>query len=210
MPRRLIASLIVVGLAVLVSVFVARCKPQHEPAKAAGSASGAVASASGAVVTSPSPAQPPPETRVRRLSAAEHQQLAERIAAARARARQAEATQATPSPALPGSDDDVIRIEQVSATVRKALDDSIPILGECFHDKQPDQIAVVLMTMYSDPSVGMVIDTAEMTDEDGNPLSRELDDCLRTTIESLGLPPLDVGGHLPVQYSYRGPTAANR
>lgn len=195
MARRLLASVIVVGLTVLVSFLVAKCRPAQNQAPVHGAGS--------ATVTTSSPALPP-ETRVRRLPAAERQQLAERIAAARARARQAEISRAaaTPSPALPSSDDE-IRLEQVSPAVRKSLEESIPILAECFHDKQPKQTATVMMTMYSDPSVGMVIDTAEMTDEDGKPLASELDDCLGTTIESLALPPLEVGGHLPLQYSFR-------
>jgi hypothetical protein len=144
---------------------------------------------------------PPPLTRVRKLSAAEHQQLAERIAAARARVRAA-ATAGGGKPAgETASDDDTITLEQVSPTVRESLEQAVPIIAECFHT---EQMAVVMMTMYSDPSVGMVIDTQEMTDENGQPLPAELDDCLRTTIDSLGLPPLDVGGHLPLQYTFKG------
>ena len=58
------------------------------------------------------------------------------------------------------------------------------------------------MTMYSDPSIGTVFDTGAMTDGDGKPLPAKLDDCLRSSIERLELPPLEVGGHLPIQYSF--------
>lgn len=196
MPRREVVAFVVVCLVAVGAFFLANRKPSSvatpKPPIAASGASG----------TSTSEA-PPPETRVRRVTVAEHQQLAERIAAARGRARDVAATQSsgeTPSPALP--DDDAIRLEQVSTKVRASLDESIPILAECFHDKTPKQTAVVVMTMYSDPSVGMVIDTGEMKDGNDKPLPAELDDCLRTAIDSLALPPLEVGGHLPLQYSF--------
>lgn len=198
MPKRLLVSIVVVCLAALGAFFFANRDPGPAPkrAPAPARASGAASAQAPAL-----PPAPPPETRVRKLSAAERRQLAERIAAARVRARAA-ASAGNPLDET-ANDDDSITLEQVSPTVRESLEQAIPILAECFRDKQPKRTAVVLMTMYSNPSVGMVIDTEEMTDEDGQPLPAELDDCLRTTIDSLGLPPLDVGGHLPLQYSYK-------
>lgn len=196
MPKRLLVSILVVCLAAAGAWFISERRPEPAPKRPA-----AVARASGSAQVPATPPAPPPETRVRKLSAAEHQQLAERIAAARARARLA-ASSGHGNPVNEAtSDDDSITLEQVSPTVRESLEQAVPILAECFHDRRT---AVVQMTMYSDPSVGMVIDTEEMTDDNGQPLPSELDDCLRTTIDSLGLPPLDVGGHLPLQYSFKG------
>jgi hypothetical protein len=59
------------------------------------------------------------------------------------------------------------------------------------------------MTMVSDPELGTVIDTGEITDAGGAPLDGKLDDCLRDAIDALALPPLGVPGKLQLQYSFR-------
>ena len=93
--------------------------------------------------------------------------------------------------------------------MKAALDAAIPILAECYTatggrvDANAIKTAAVRMTMFSDPDVGTVIDTEAMEDPDGRPLARALDNCLRSTIESLALPPLEVGGKLPLEYSFR-------
>jgi len=43
---------------------------------------------------------------------------------------------------------------------------------------------------------------AARCDGDGKPLPAKLDDCLRSSIEMLELPPLEVGGHLPLLDSF--------
>jgi hypothetical protein len=148
-----------------------------------------------------------PVRHVRKVDPAQRKQLAEQIAAARARARADAGGGATPT-ASGGTgatpDDDTITLEQVSKTVKSSLEEAIPLLASCYEKRPPEQkTAAVQMVMYSDPSIGTVIDTTAMHDPDGAPLPRELDDCMRTTIEQLALPPLEVGGHLPLQYSFK-------
>ena len=58
------------------------------------------------------------------------------------------------------------------------------------------------MILTSDPEVGTVIDTQAIHDRAGQALPPALDDCLRTTMESLALPPLAAGGKLPLEYSF--------
>lgn len=140
--------------------------------------------------------------RVRRLSPDDRRRLAEQIAAARARHRAASAGTTNP-PGAPALEDPTITLEQVSSTVKAALEAAIPLLAECYPADAARPTAAVQMIMTSDPDVGTVIDTTELRDEHGQPLPRALDDCLRTTIESLGLPPLEQGGKLPLQYSFR-------
>lgn len=145
-----------------------------------------------------------PIRRVQRLGTEERKQLGAQIEAARERAR---ATRSTSSVGGAGSGsapvlDDTIVLEQVGPTVQASLQEAIPILAECYGDKSAGATAAVQMTMISDPDLGSVIDTDALKDHDGKPLAPELDDCLRTAIESLALPPLDVGGRLPLQYSF--------
>lgn len=151
----------------------------------------------------------PSEQRVRKLSPADRRRLAEQIAAARERRRTASTATAggrggggtSPAPSLP---DDMITLEQVSGTLKTALADAIPLLAECYGETGSGarRTAAVTMVMTSEPDVGTVIDTSELRDEHDQPLPPELDDCLRTTIESLGLPPLEQGGRLPLKYSF--------
>lgn len=168
--------------------------PGARPAPGSGSTAVAGSAATGGAAT---PTVRPPQ-RVRRLGTEERRQLGERIAVARERVRAGRTSAGGPAPAL----DDTIQLEQVGKTVQTALQEAIPILAECYGDKPSGATATVAMTMISDPDLGTVIDTDAMKDREGKPLGRELDDCLRTAIESLALPPLDVGGRLPLEYSF--------
>ena len=194
MRKPLILGLILAGVAI---AFVVWLRAQRDAGSAAGPAPGTrstTVTRSGSTGSAAVPAVRPPQ-RVRRLGVDERRQLGERIAAARVRAR----TQPTAAPALA---DDTIRLEQVGPTVQASLQEAIPILAACYGDKPAGATATVVMTMISDPDLGTVIDTDAMRDRSGAPLGSELDDCLRTTIESLALPPLEVGGRLPLQYSF--------
>lgn len=103
--------------------------------------------------------------------------------------------------------DDHIQLEQVADGLVKAMKEAIPILAECYDsayglDAGTTRTALVKMEMTSDPDLGTVIDDTAMTDAAGNKLEPKLDECLRSTIESLALPPFDVGGRLEIQYSF--------
>ncbi len=161
----------------------------------------------------PSPTQSHiPAQHVRKIDRAQRAELVRQIAAAREHARARIGSSAAPATTTTATSttskserpelDDTIALEQVSGTVKTALEEAIPILADCYHG-ETGKTAAVQMVLYSDPSVGTVIDTPAMTDGDGAPLSRELDDCLRGAIEALELPPLEAGGHLPLQYSFK-------
>jgi hypothetical protein len=197
MRKPLILGLILAGAALAIVLWL---RTQREAGPAAGPAPGA----GSATVTGPAttggvavPAVRPPQ-HVRRLGAEERRRLGEQIAAARDRAR----AQPTPAGAAPALADDTIRLEQVSATVQASLREAVPILAACYGEKPAGATATVGMTMISDPELGTVIDTEAMRDRGGAALAPELDDCLRTAIESLALPPLEVGGTLPLEYSF--------
>lgn len=142
---------------------------------------------------------------MRRLAAADRKALGEQIAASRERWRASAA--ATGSAGARPALDDTITLEQVSQDLLASMKEAIPILSECYaqafgSDASTHRVAAVKMDMVSDPDLGTVIDTATMTDGAGQALDPKLDDCLRTTIESLALPPFDVGGRLKIQYSF--------
>lgn len=170
------------------------------------------------------PVPPPPATHyVRRIaSPAERQQIADRIAAARAAppaagssaAGSAPATApATPPklptsqppppslpPAAPPADGELAR---ASVPLRDALTEAIPLLADCYPpDARAAQRATVLMSLVGDDK-GTLIDADNLVDENGKPLAPELDDCLRSTLRSMQLPPLAEGGDLHIQYSFR-------
>jgi hypothetical protein len=192
MRKPLILGVILVGVVVALVVWLRR------PAAPTGSQPLATSGSSAPKVV-PVTAREPVVPRVRRLGAEERKQLGARIAAARERFRDQAATHAGGVPALAET---TIQLEQVSATVQAALKDAIPILAECYGEKPAGATATVMMTMISDPDLGTVIDSALSIDQEGKPLTSELDNCLRDAIESLALPPLEVGGKLPLQYSF--------
>jgi hypothetical protein len=193
--------LLVAALAIAVGAFVWLRRPDPKPAAGTGS-SGTTSPAAPhdplARTGSDAPPKPHPITQVRKTSPEARRQLAEQIATARVRARAAGTTAVQAA----GGSDDTLQLDRVGSEVMAALQASIPILADCYDD-QPGKTAAVEMVIYSDPSLGSVIDTDAMKDQDGKPLSRELDDCLRTTIETLELPPIGSGGRLQLQYSFK-------
>lgn len=157
------------------------------------------------VATAPTPT---PTAQVRKLSHEDRKQLGAQIAASlqRVRAeRAAAASQAAAGGTPPPSDDLVIPLEKVGKPLQDALNAAVPLLAKCYEaaGSATPKTAVAQMQMASDPDLGTVIDTAQMTDDTGKPLAKELDDCLRDTVENLALPPVGVPGKLMLQYSFK-------
>jgi hypothetical protein len=192
MRKPLILGVILVGVVIALVVWLRRPAAPTGPAPV----DGPVGAAAKAV---PAATQELPARKVRRLGAEERKQLGAQIASARKHYQEQASKHAGGVPALV---DDTIRIEQVSATVKAALEEAIPLLAECYGAQSAGATATVMMTMVSDPELGTVIGDAVSLDRDGAPLRSALDSCLRDTIESLALPPLEVGGKLPLQYSF--------
>lgn len=154
----------------------------------------------------PSPAQR--VERVERVTRAQRDELAAKIHAslsARAStsgsATSAGATSSRPVPRLPAPEEPTLTLEQVGKAAQQALTASIPILAACY--PQGGGTAVARMVMFSDPDLGTVIDTERVTGDDGQPLDRAIEDCMRDAIETLALPPLGAPGKLPLEYSFR-------
>ncbi|HEY4056943.1 MAG TPA: hypothetical protein VGM39_10045 [Kofleriaceae bacterium] len=154
---------------------------------------------------------PTPPSHVRKMSKEDRARLAEQIQSSIARrAASAERTDSAGSAAVPTLDVPLLSLEDVGPELKSALDEAVPIIGECY-EKYPDRthsgsdkarVAVALMVMTSDPDVGTIVDADKLTDEDGTPLDAALETCLRDTIQSLALPPIGKPGKLPLQYSF--------
>ncbi len=138
---------------------------------------------------------------VHRLEPEERKQLGVQIAAAIQKAR---AASAAPRAAAPG-DDPLIPLEAVGKPLQAGLNAAIPLLAKCYDTAGSAQAktAAAQMTMISDPDLGTVIDTDQITEADGKPLAKQLDDCLRDTIDSLELPPLGQPGKVKLAYTFR-------
>ncbi len=121
---------------------------------------------------------------VQKLAKSERQQLAEQIAAAQL-TRKTHASRPVSVPAL----DTQIR----------------PLISDCY-SQASSQLAdgetriVAKLTLVSDPDVGTILDARQLSDDQGRPLLATFDDCLRTTIQQLALPPGADGGTIEVTY----------
>lgn len=145
------------------------------------------------------PAAPPS---IRRITEDQRRQIAAQIA--EARARRARAGSDASGALDAGSAERRIAVEHVSAPVKSALEEAIPILAECYVRTGKRQARpAVMMTLIGDPAVGTLIEPTEMFDHEHKPLDPALDRCLRDTFATLELPPLDEGDRLDIQYSFR-------
>lgn len=160
----------------------------------------------GATPTETATTSPHAVEHIRRLATPEErQQLAERIAAARtARA----AVHAPERPHLPAATTEVTDETPISKTaIRDAMREVIPLLTECYDAAIPslqgNELELVAeLTLTGDPDVGTLIDAKELADRQGNKLPAKFDDCLRSTFQSLALPPLAEGDTISVHYPF--------
>ncbi|MCW5805434.1 MAG: hypothetical protein KIT31_23900 [Deltaproteobacteria bacterium] len=173
-----------------------------EAAVGSASASGPAGSGGGVSTAVSSSSSSAGGRRVTRLDPEAHRRLVERIAAARAARKTAAAAGATAQEA-PATND----LARIGPQIKEGLEAAIPFLAECYTaggDARPAaKTAAVNMTLVGDADVGMEIHAEEMLDESGAPLDPAIDACLRTTLESLALPPLDTGDAVRLMYSFR-------
>ena len=133
-------------------------------------------------------------------SAGAREQLANQIANAKAR----RAAQPRPSNLAPTtvSDDDG---DLDKDTLRGAMREVVPFLTDCYEAARPtlgaDHLSIQAhFTITGDRDVGSVIDAKQLFDDQNNPLPAKLDDCLRSTFQTLELPPLGDGNSVDVTY----------
>src|SRR5438270_14063611 len=92
-------------------------------------------------------------------------------------------------------------------TIRDAMKEVQQQLLECYESALPtlarkDFGIKAEMTLTGDPDVGTLIDAKQLFDDQGQPLDAKLDDCLRSTFQSLELPPLAEGDEIKVAYPF--------
>ena len=199
--RNVIAFLVALGIAAAIFWWTRDDDRARSPDTTTGS--GATTTTSTAPASTGSSAAPqqhdePIDTsKVRRLDPAARKRLGEQIAAARERAR-ATATAA----GEPFTED--VKLEDVAAPLQSKLEESLPLLAECYAKRTGPFRTMAKMTLTSDPELGTVIDTDAIKDAAGQPLEPELDTCLRDAIDLLALPPIGPrGGKLQLQYTFK-------
>jgi hypothetical protein len=177
--------------------------------KADAPATGSAAIATGSAVATPAPATKKPPAHATRISAEERKQLDQRLEAAQ-RARATAPHAAPKPPSLPaGSDGSGTNdLDHIATNVLDALKEAIPFLADCYKANAPASAKHGLtvraaMTLTTDPDIGTVIDADQIFDDNHQPLDRKLDDCLRNTMQTLQLPPLEDGQTAKVEYSFR-------
>jgi len=201
---RAAALLVTLVLVAVAAFWWARGGDAEGARPATASALAAPGPVAGARSTTPTAPGPAPSRQIRRLTAEQRQVVAAQIAAARAarEARDASAPAAADG-SVGSAAERKLTVERVSSPVKSALEESIPILAECYaRTGQRPARAAVMMSLVGDPAVGTLVDPSEMVDADRKPLAPELDRCLRETFLSLELPPLDEGDKLDIQYSF--------
>lgn len=140
-----------------------------------------------------------PIDRVSKLDPDQRKQLADRIAAARAGRA---ATSAAIPPSLPSPVE-----TDLQTSILAAMKEVMPFLVQC-HERatptlaSPNLRVVATMMLLGDPDIGTLIDAHAIVGPDGKPLPAAFDDCLRSTLQSLQLPPLDEGSEFKVNYSF--------
>jgi hypothetical protein len=112
---------------------------------------------------------------------------------------------ATRAPAPPRLPEQVPEISAVE--IRSAMRDVIPILTECYETALPTLTSPRLeitaeLTLTGDPDIGTIIDAKQIADKTGHPLPAGFDDCLRSTFQTLALPPLQEGDQIEVRYPF--------
>ncbi len=118
------------------------------------------------------------------------------IADAIAKAQAARAARPEPKP------DGRQLLDNFSTHFMEALQQVGPYLGDCYDAETRKHMTSVMahMNLTSDPDVGTLIDPDTMTDGNDHPLDPSVAECLRTTFESIELPPMGVGGSVTFSF----------
>ncbi len=159
--------------------------------------------------------EPVTTSRVRRLTPAQRQELANQIARATALriARKSSSHEPIDLGRMPA-----LAHESADPAVRKFNDRALEELGgtqtylaECYDKYRkalPAKLTVFTkVTIVTDPDIGAYVDAEALTDADGKPLPADFDSCIRDMLQTFALPPLPPTEHdqflLAFQLSFR-------
>jgi len=163
--------------------------------------------------TSPTTRSVPPPQHVRKLANAdERRELVAQIAAAQATRKAARA--AHHSSLGPGDSTDQGSFgsghegDMDKDVIRSAMREVVPFLTDCYGDARAttlkaDHLEVrAHFTLTGDPDIGTVIDAKQLVETNHQTLPATFDDCVRSTIQTLELPPLGDGDTVEVDYPF--------
>ncbi|HTR54110.1 MAG TPA: hypothetical protein VMJ10_25630 [Kofleriaceae bacterium] len=155
-----------------------------------------------ATATSTSPSGAP--THVTQLSPEQRQRVADKIASYRARSGAR-----GPRPELPtgGPPTEDPPMADLKTSIHAAMGEVVPYLTACYEKALPTLAnphleVTAYLTLTGDRDVGTLIDADRLVDNAGQPLPRNLDDCLRSTLMTLQLPALVEGDVVTVHYPF--------
>jgi len=167
--------------------------------------------ASAAMPAAAAPAEPElPPQHVRKLpSADERRELVAHIAAAQAARKTAPAPHRLLGPGdttSEGSFGSGHEGDMDRDVIRGAMQEVLPFLADCYSDARAKTLSAdhlevrAHFTLTGDPDIGTVIDANQLADDKKQPLPPKLDDCIRSTLQTLELPPLGDGDTIEVDY----------
>jgi hypothetical protein len=113
-------------------------------------------------------------------------------------------------PSLPSLPAEVLHADDTDGLrthLKAAMHEVIPFVTACYERAlptlaRPDVTIAAHLQLTGDRDVGTLIDAAALVDDAGQPLPAAFDDCLRTTFQSLALPPLAEGDEVSVTYPF--------
>jgi hypothetical protein len=145
-----------------------------------------------------------------RLTPEQHRELVARIAAARARRTAAAAAPALPTEGASGGGTPAPELPATMATPQQVLEELQVNLGEV-----KDYVAECVakyganvkrfkadLTLSGDPDIGSLTDATGLVGPDGAPVPAQLDDCVRSQLQTLALPPIKSGDSFSVSYDF--------
>jgi RNA polymerase sigma-70 factor (ECF subfamily) len=156
------------------------------------------------------PELPPPQ-HVRKLANAEERHaLAAKIAAAQA-ARKAgrpphHSLLGSAASTAQGSFGSGHEGDMDKDVIRGAMQEVLPFLADCYGNARATTLSAdhlevrAHFTLTGDPDIGTVIDADQLFDGDDQALPTKLDDCIRSTLQTLELPALGDGDTIEVDY----------
>jgi len=161
-------------------------------------------------VAAPSPPALEPPQHVRKLASAdERRELVAHIAAAQAARKAAPAPHRTLGPGdttAEGSFGSGHEGDMDRDVIRGAMQEVLPFLADCYSNARATTLSAdhlevkAHFTLTGDPDIGTVIDANQLFDDHKKALPTKLDDCIRSTLQTLELPPLGDGDAIEVDY----------
>lgn len=159
----------------------------------------------------PAPAAKPPQ-HATRITPEQRRKLADQIATAQATRSTGTGTtggaavSAPARPTLPRPTLDPDNVDDFKTSIRAAMHEVIPMIAECY-DKAgssvPDELTVrAHLKLTGDPDIGTLVDAPSATDNHEAALPAAFDDCLRSTLQTIELPPLTEGNEVSVTYPF--------